>query len=54
MCVCVCAQMFPGTATVTLCPFSDPALHMEVTTKSSFWTNDSYYGLLCPQLDVAF
>jgi hypothetical protein len=39
-------QMFPGTATITLCPFSDPQLFSDQSHKSAFWTNTSYYGCL--------
>jgi len=38
-------MMFPGTASISLCPFSDPVLFAEQQHKTTFWTNQNYYGV---------
>jgi histone-arginine methyltransferase CARM1 len=37
--------MFPGAATITLCPFSDLVLYADQQAKNDFWTCNSFHGL---------
>eukprot|EP00051_Salpingoeca_urceolata_P011766 m.146187 g.146187 ORF g.146187 m.146187 type:complete len:495 (-) comp17244_c1_seq2:133-1617(-) len=38
-------KMFPGTATMFVCPFSDEQLFQEASGKSQFWTCPNFFGL---------
>lgn len=37
--------MFPGAASISLCPFSDPVLFTEQQHKTTFWNGQNYYGV---------
>eukprot|EP00053_Salpingoeca_punica_P011299 m.100923 g.100923 ORF g.100923 m.100923 type:complete len:471 (+) comp15639_c2_seq10:62-1474(+) len=38
-------KMFPSTATMFACPFSDEQLYFECINKANFWTMHSFYGV---------
>jgi hypothetical protein len=45
MIVSSAGKMFPSRGVLHMAPFSDESLYIELSTKSSFWTQTNFHGV---------